>query len=272
MPEAPEMQVVAEFLDSRLSGERVRSARILKPMVRSLCGDFEQDIVGRDVQCVWRRGKFLLIDLRGGRRIVINPKLTGGVQHCPTQKRVQKRVCVRIRLDDDTDFRYIDSRQMGQFYYLSEDLTEQVPGFSEQGLDVLDEFEFEQFADRLKGFHGEIKGILTRGRVVSGVGNAYADEILFDARVYPFRRRKSLSEDELRRIYDSARRVVAESVEEVRSRMGAELNHKARDFLRVHNRGGQPCPNCGRAITELRANQRITSYCRSCQPGMLIKN
>ena len=66
--------------------------------------------------------------------------------------------------------------------------------------------------------------------------------------------------------------MVLEAIDEVRDRIGDRIDHKVRDFLKVHNRGGQPCPNCGNKITELRANQRITSYCRRCQPGMLLKN
>ena len=272
MPEAPEMQVVAEFLGSRLPDKRIEAANILKPVVRSLCGDFEKDAVDRRAESVERRGKFLLIRLSGGRQIVVNPKLTGGLQHCPSRTRVQKRTCVRLRLEGGVDLRYTDDRQMGQFYYVPDDRVDEVPGLAEQGPDVLDEFTFERFTGSLKRFHGEIKGVLTRGRVISGIGNAYADEILFDAKVYPFKRRKALSEDELRRIYESSRRVIEECVEEVRGRMGEKIDHKTRDFLKVHNRGGRPCPRCGRALTELRANQRITTYCRGCQPGMLLKN
>ena len=273
MPEAPEMQVVAEFLDSQLPGRAVTEARVLKPsVVRSLCGSLEEDLAGRTFESARRRGKFLLIALSGERHIVINPKLTGGLQHIPSKTRVQKRTCVRMKLEGGTDLRYTDDRQMGQFYYARSEQVPQVPGLADQGPDVLDEFSFDQFTESLKGFHGEIKGVLTRGRVISGIGNAYVDEILFDAMVYPFKRRKSLSEDELRRIYESSRRVIEESVEQVRERMGDRIDHKIRDFLKVHNRGGEPCPRCGSKITELRANQRITSYCRRCQPGMLLKN
>ncbi len=273
MPEAPEMQVVAEFLDSSLPGKTTLDAKVLKPsVVRSLCGNLDEDLAGRTFESVRREGKFLLISLSGERRIVINPKLTGGLQHCPSKNRVQKRTCVRMKLDGGVDLRYTDDRQMGQFYYVQSTQVEEVPGLAEQGPDVLDDFSFEEFTDRLKGFHGEIKGVLTRGRVISGIGNAYADEILFDAKVYPFKRRKALSNDELRRIYQSSRSVIEHSIEQVRERMGDRIDHKVRDFLLVHNRGGEPCPRCGKSITELRANQRITSYCRSCQPGMLLKN
>ena len=272
MPEAPEMQVVAEFLRVRLPGREIANANVLKPIVRSLAGDMEDDAEGRRFESVERRGKFMLLGLSGGRSIVINPKLTGALQYCAAKTRVQKRTCVRFRLDGDVDLRYTDDRQMGQFYYVEEDQVERVPGLSQQGPDVLDEIGFDEFKSRLKKFHGEIKGVLARGQVISGIGNAYADEILFAARVYPFRRRKYLTEDELRRIHACCRQVVLKAIDEVRDRIGDRIDHKVRDFLKVHNRGGQPCPNCGNKITELRANQRITSYCRRCQPGMLLKN
>ena len=272
MPEAPEMQVVAEFLRERLLGRAIANANVLKPIVRSLAGNMEEDAEGRSFESVERKGKFMLLGLSGGRSIVINPKLTGALQYCAAKTRVQKRTCVRFRLDGDVDLRYTDDRQMGQFYYVGEDQVERVPGLSQQGPDVLDEIEFNEFKSRLKKFHGEIKGVLARGQVISGIGNAYADEILFAARVYPFRRRKYLTEDELRRIHACCRQVVLKAIDEVRDRIGDRIDHKVRDFLKVHNRGGQPCPNCGNKITELRANQRITSYCRRCQPGMLLKN
>lgn len=272
MPEAPELQVAAEFLSARLPGAAVETARIIKPVVRSDPFNMEEDAVGREFEGVERRGKFLIFALSGARRAVVNPKLAGGFQHCPTKLRVQKRTCVRFVLDSGDDLRYVDDRMMGQFYYIPEDALDGVPGLAEQGPDVLDDFGFDEFRERLKRFNGEIKGVLTRGKVVSGIGNAYADEILFAARVYPFKRRKALSEDELRRIYECSRQVALDAVESVRERMGGGMDHKARDFLKVHNRKGEPCPRCGNPISELRANRRATGYCRACQPGMLIRN
>ena len=217
-------------------------------------------------------GKFLLLSLTGDHTLVINPKLTGGIQYVPHGHRVFKRTCVRLSLSGGDDLRYVDDRQMGQLYYVPDDLVETVPGLAEQGPDVLDDFSFDDFKNNLKGFSGEVKGVLTRGRVIAGIGNAYADEILFRTAVYPFKKRRALSDDELRRIHQCSREVVLDAMEQVRQRMGNQIDHKLRDFLAVHNKGGQPCPQCSNAITELRANQRITSYCRRCQPGMLLKN
>ena len=106
---------------------------------------------------------------------MINPKLTGGLQFCPTKLRVLKRTCILLGLNGDSQLRCTDDRQMGMFYYVSNDR------LNDQGSDVLDDIDLEDFKSRFKGFHGEIKGILTCGSVLSGIGNACADEILFDA-------------------------------------------------------------------------------------------
>ena len=131
---------------------------------------------------------------------------------------------------------------------------------------------FKEFQQRLRHFHGEIKGILQRGSFLAGIGNAYADEILFAAGISPFRRRRTLSSEEQRRLYEAVPHVLQEATSVVRERMGESIHLKIRDFLQVHNKGGQPCPRCGGRISQLTANQQITSYCRRCQPGMLVRN
>ena len=273
MPEAPDLAVIREFLAEHVVGDTVSSARVLKPsVVRSLTGDLESDVSGRRLDEIERRGKWLLVRLSGGTVLAINPMLTGGLQYCSRGDRVFKRTCVVLELSSGWDLRYIDDRQMGMVYYILEDQLVEVPRIGEQGPDVLDEFSFESFQELLRRSPGEIKGILTRGRVMAGIGNAYADEILFAAQVYPFRKRKALSVDEQRRIYEKSREVVEEAIPVLRERMGDQIHKKVRDFLKVHNRGGEACPRCGSTISQLTANRRITSYCRTCQPGLLIGN
>ena len=273
MPEAPDLEVIKEFLNRRVRGQRVESAAALKPTVlRPLVEDFLGDIPGRTLEQVHRRGKFLLVELSGDRWLVMNPMLTGALQFCESRERVQKKTCVVLSLIDGRELRYLDDRQMGKVYYLAEGQMSQIPLFGEQGPDVLEGISLEEFGGRLRRFRGEIKGVLTRGDFVSGVGNAYSDEILFAAGLSPFRKAGSLKGEELQRLYECCPRVVREAMAVLRERMGDRIHVKIRDFLKVHNKGGQPCPNCGGNISQLTANQRITSYCRRCQPGMLIKN
>ena len=273
MPEAPELEVVKDILANKLVGVTIDAAQVLKPSVmRSLCGDVTQDIVGRTFEGVTRRGKFILLALSGERLISINPMLTGALQYCAPKARVYKRTCLLMKLSDGYELRYIDEKQMGMVYYVSVDQLYEIPRLNEQGPDVLDDFTFDEFKQNLKRFHGEIKGVLTRGRVISGIGNAWSDEILYAAMIYPFKKRKALTDEELRRLYEQSKRVVADAIPAVRERIGEDIHLKARDSLLVHNRGGEPCPRCGNNISQITANKRITSYCRRCQPGMLLKN
>ena len=272
MPEAPELEVAKDFLNERVRGVEVLSGRVLRPSVlRAVAGDLAKDVAGRTIDEVHRRGKFLVISLSGDRLLVVNPMLAGALQYCKPSDRVFKRTFIILALSNGMELRYLDDRQMGRVYYVTGGQLGQVPQYEELGPDVLEDVTFEEFQQRLKAFHGEIKGILTRGRVMSGIGNAYADEILFAAGVYPYRKRKQLTQDELRRIHQQSRKVVQDAIATVRERMGDDIHRKVRDFLQVHNKGGQPCPRCGGTITQITANQRITSYCRRCQPGMLVR-
>lgn len=273
MPEAPELEVTKDFLNLRASGAEVLAASIMRPgVLRPVVADFEADVPGRVLEGIRRRGKFLLLDFSGDRVLVVNPMLAGALQYCEPAARVYKRTFVVLKLSNGFELRYLDDKQMGRLYYTTEARLGEIPGFEDMGPDVLADTSFSEFRDRLKPFHEEIKGVLTRGRVVSGIGNAYADEILYDARIYPFRKRKALTEDELRRLHKSMRTVVEDAIGVVRERMGDDIHVKIRDFLKVHNKGGSPCQRCGAKITQITANRRITSYCRTCQPGMLISS
>ena len=273
MPEAPELEVVKGFLTDRAVGANVESARVLKPSVlRSIAGSFEDDIPGRSIREVRRTGKFLTLLLSGDRLLVVNPMLTGGFQWSEPSDRVFKRTCFTLTLSNGRELRYIDERQMGRVYYVTPDQLGEIPQYGDMGPDALDQpLSLGEFKERLRPFRGEIKGIITRGRVISGIGNAYVDEILWDAEIYPFRKKRDLSDDDLQRILDSSARVIREAVGQVREAMGEDIHRKRRDFLKVHNRGGEPCPICGTTISQLTANQRITSYCRTCQPGLLLR-
>ena len=279
MPEAPDLEVVKDYLNANLKHAVVESCKILRPtVVRSLAGDVTGDLPGRAFLDAQRRGTFLTLRFSGGRSLVINPMLTGALQHCAETVRIQKKTCVTFSLGEGMDLRYLDDRQMGKVYYIDngeaggEAQDELVPQYTGLGPDVLSGISLDEFKARLKKFNGEIKGVLTRGAFISGIGNAYSDEILFAAGISPFKKCRALKPEELQALHTQCRQVLEEATEVLRERMGSDIHKKVRDFLMVHNKGGQPCPKCGGNITQLNANQRITSYCRHCQPGLLIRN
>ena len=221
MPEIPDLEVINDFLNERIAGrEAVRATAPKAWIVRSLAAEhFEQDVVGRRFGTIRRIGKDLLFPLDPDRLLVANLMLTGRFQYTEPSARVSKQTFFTLGTAD-ADLRYLDGRSMGRIHYVRPDQIDQIGRLQDQGPDALDGgVSYEEFKERLRPYTGEIKGVLARGKFLAGIGNAYVDEILWEARVSPFRKR------------------------------------------------GGPCPRCGTTISEITPNQRITSWCRTCQPG-----
>jgi len=283
MPELPELTVVQEVLHRRILGQTITSADVIPPggpiVVRDLTGaGFGPALAGAKFESVARRGKFLTFVLHSSLPssveplwLVINPKLTGRLQLCDPKAKKAGPVHAIWHLSGGQDLRYIDQKKMGQVF-LTRQALELAPIADYAGMvpEAL-EISREAFKTRLKPFRGEIKGILTRGDFVAGIGNAYADEVLWWARLHPYRKKASLGSEEVDRLYDGMRACLLEAIETVRAEMGEDIHLKPREFLKVHMKTGAPCPRCGTAISLVGANQRITNFCRQCQPGGLIK-
>jgi formamidopyrimidine-DNA glycosylase len=275
MPELPELEVVREVLTRRIVGRRVERVSVAGRggpiVIRDLTGlGFAAAVADKAVSSISRRGKYLLFALDDGALwLIANPKLTGRFQLCSPKEKKAGPVHVVFHFTQPTEeLRYIDQKRMGQLYLTR--LAQDVPTFSEMGPDALD-IGRDEFIARLRAYRGEIKGILTRGAFIAGIGNAYADEILWRARLHPYRKRTSLSPEEIDSLFDAVRDTLLESIDQVRLAMKEDIHLKPREFFAVHMRGGQPCPRCGTTISLIGANQRITNFCRECQPGGLIR-
>jgi formamidopyrimidine-DNA glycosylase len=234
-------------------------------------GGFSAAITGETISSVIRRGKFLIIGFQEHQPplfLAINPKLTGRLQLAAPSDKRRTKTQVILLLGNGRQLRYIDQKQMGQLY-LTENL-EKVPDYAGLGPDAL-KISADQFHERLRPYRGEIKGILTRGEFVAGIGNAYADEILWAARLHPFRKRTQLTTEEIERLYAGTRSTLLDAIERIRPLMGENIHEEPREFMAVHMKTGEPCPRCGTSVSLIGANQRITNFCRNCQRGGLIK-
>ncbi len=299
MPELPELAVVQEVLHRRLVGQTIAGAEAIPPgaalVLRDLTGQgFGAVLTGARFESVARRGKFLVFTLSPTpsaeteralvtddpssvvRRpsslfLVINPKLTGRLQLCEPKAKKAGPVHAVLHLNGGMDLRYVDQKKMGQVF-VTHQPPEQAPiaDYASMGPEAL-EISRDDFKARLKPFRGEIKGILTRSEFVAGIGNAYADEILWHARLHPYRKKTSLTPAEVDRLYDGLRTCLLDAIEKVRAEIGEAIHLERRGFMAVHMRAGQPCPRCGTHISLVGANQRITTVCRTCQPGGLIQ-
>lgn len=232
-------------------------------------GNFHDELEGAAIRQVERFGKYLVFQLGSGRMLVANPKLTGRFQLCRPGDKKAGPVHVTLHFDHPPEeLRYVDQKRMGQLYLTNRLLD--VPTFAEMGPDALQVDEAE-FRERLRRFRGEIKGVLARERFLAGIGNAYADEILWQARIHPYRKRADLNDEQIGQLYEAMRATLLDSVEQVRQAMGEQVHLKPRDFFAVHMRKGDQCPRCGGRISQITAGNRITNFCRNCQPGGLIR-
>jgi len=275
MPELPELEVVREVLERRLLGRRIQRVTLAPKggplVVRDLTTQgFILGLVGESFADIQRRGKFLVFRLApSGRFLAVNPKLSGRLQLCPPEEKKAGPVHVVLHFGDPpVELRYVDAKTMGQVY-LTERLQE-VPTFEAMGPDAL-AIAPEEFRTRLRAFRGEIKGILVRAPFIAGIGNAYADEILWQAQLHPFRKRTSLTADEVARLYAAIGSTLRQAIARVQQEMGEAIHLKPRDFFAVHMRSGEPCPRCGTPVSAITANQRLTNFCRTCQPGGLLR-
>jgi formamidopyrimidine-DNA glycosylase len=271
MPELPDLEVIREFLGPRIVGVSIVSAKVRRPLiVRNLLdGDAAERLLNRRFAAVLRRGKFLLLSFEDGATLVINPMLAGRIRYGEPLPRHRARDALVLGLEDGHELRYHDARDMGKVY-LTDDLN-QIPTFSEMGPEADDPaLSLDAFRERLRRHSGEIKGILTNQLFVAGIGNAYADEICWRAEIYPFRRRSSLRSEEVTRLYEAMRSVLAEAIETLRDRVGDAIDVEVRDFLAVHGKAGKPCPRCGNPISQVTLQRRTTEFCRNCQPGLMV--
>jgi formamidopyrimidine-DNA glycosylase len=271
MPELPDLEVIREFLAPRVLDLVLTSAKVLRPLVvrNLLGGDIADHLVGRRFVDVVRRGKFLLFPLDSAATLVINPMLAGRIRYGEPLARHRARDALVLGLADGRELRYHDARDMGKVYLVAD--VSQVPSFASQGPEATDpELTLEVFQQRLRRHPGEIKGILTNQAFVAGIGNAYADEICWRAQIYPFRRRPTLSEEEVARLYTAMHTVLAEAIDILRERVGDAIDVEVRDFLAVHGKAGEACPRCGSPISKVTRERRTTNFCRTCQPGLMV--
>ena len=274
MPEIPELQHIAQVLAQRLSGRPITDIDIQKPIVIRLPReDFEAGLLGAQFESVERTGKFLLFRTNRDSVLAVNPMLNGRFQWIAGpdgNKKAHARTCFTLKFqdaDEQLGIRYIDERYLGKVYLVDADDLDQVPVLNEQGPDALDPaLDRDAFLKRIKRYRGQVKNALVNAKFIAGIGNAYSDEILFNAGIHPFTKISTLSEEQRVGLYEAIRETLDWAAEIAATQIGGKIDKKPRDFLNVHRKGGEPCPRCDSSISEVAPNRRITSFCRPCQP------
>jgi formamidopyrimidine-DNA glycosylase len=274
MPELPEVETVARLIRPRLVGRSVRGVQVR--WKRTLGGlsarDFERALVGARIAQVWRRAKFVVLDLERGSKpagwLVGHLRMTGRMHVERAGWDAGEYERVRLELDDGRAFHFIDVRKFGRLWFTRE-LDELLGALGPEPLGP--DFSPAWFARELRARRRLLKPLLLDQTFVAGLGNIYADESLHRARLHPLRRSDSLKAAESEQLHAAIRDVLARAI----AREGSSFDTFYRtpegkpggfqDEFAVYDREGEPCATCGRPIVKIVVGQRGTHFCRACQ-------
>ena len=280
MPELPEVETVARDLRPRIVGATITSARCT--WVRTLRTHtpeaFAGAVAGRRVEAVGRRAKQLVVELSGGAALTIHLKMTGQLFVVPRDAPEDPYVRLVLALADGREVRFRDIRKFGRVGLYGRDpvtgeLVTEVGGaavFASIGPEPLDPaFTVRDFRRRLRRRKGRLKPLLLDQSFIAGVGNIYADEALWTARLHPLRTAATLRPSDERRLYEAIRSILAEAIE----RRGSSIDDytaldgdgSMQDRLQVYQRTGESCPRCSRPIKRIVVGARSTHFCSWCQ-------
>ena len=274
MPELPELEALRIRLAPRLEGKLITGATVNPKkahMLRYPVENFANELPARRIVSLIRRGKHLVFGTELGaggseRWLVINPMLGGRFQMADASTPTPATEVFTIRIEGKQEMRYLDFRDMGRIYWVS-DLDKEVPGWSLVGpeADSVPEMGLEAFRKRLRRFRDELKDLLRNQEFLAGIGNAYSDEILFEARLLPLRRRASLKPADEEALFEAIPKVLARAIEAILANPNYEESKQDRSFMSVHMKGGKTCPRCGHRISQLGSNREPLNFCRGCQ-------
>lgn len=264
MPEGPEVETYRTRLEPRLAGRTFSRIRIYDPRLTMPLepAEVEAELEGERVERVERRGKYLLIRFESGLALVVHLRMTGGF---PEEPASHERAV--IELDDGTGLSYRDVRRFGTWLVLRPAELEEYlaarlgpeplgPRFTTRGL-----------GERLARRRAPLKAVLLDQRVVAGMGNIYADEALWHARLHPLRPAAELDSEDIAALRRGVRRALRRGIQ----RQGANLGDGAypqgsmQDEFRVYGRTGEPCRRCHAPIEKTHVGGRGTHYCPVCQ-------
>jgi formamidopyrimidine-DNA glycosylase len=278
MPELPEVETIVRCLKPRLVGRRVKTFRILyPPLLRLDVGAAPAPLKGKRVIGLRRRGKMILVDFSGGRSLLFHLKMTGQLFLCPRKIPADKHTRLVMSFQGlAEDLRFRDVRKFGFVRAAETSRIEAAPELRGLGPEPL-ELEPERFLALIRGRRGRLKSFLLNQSAVAGIGNIYADEILFEARLHPRSDVSRLNRRSLARLHAATRLILERAIRcrgtSVRDyRDGNGLEGDFQRCLRVYGRESLPCLRCGAKIRRIRLSGRSSFFCPRCQRMARSKN
>lgn len=273
MPELPEVETILRTLKPKLLKRSVRRVEVLlRKVIREPGAEqFAEQLSGRTITDVERRGKYLLFKLSGSLVLVVHLRMTGRLLYVNHDIPKDEYTHVVFYLDNGKELRFLDMRKFGTMDLVPADKLEMLGFLNKLGPDALEpSLTRDVFKKRLKGKTGQIKKVLLDQTFITGIGNIYANEILWMARIHPERPVTTLTPREVGKLYHAMREVLSSAVEHQGTTIRDYVDGDGRpggyqELLAVHGRENQPCPLCGNPILRVKNGGRSAYFCPCCQ-------
>lgn len=272
MPELPEVETIKRGLEKTVIGKKITGIEIMqKRSIRNSKAEFIKKLKGRIIEKMERKGKFIAIKLKNkGLYLIIHLGMTGQLVYAKDKKSINKHLRVSISLTDSSKIYFNDIRRFGYLKLAGSKEKEKI--FANLGIDPLNkDFTLRNFGSIFKNRKMILKPILLNQKLIAGIGNIYADEICFDAELKPNRKADSLKNEEIKRLYESIKKVLNLAIKHrgttFRDYVDAGGNKgEFIKFLKVYKKENQECKKCkNRIIEKIKLAGRSTRYCRKCQ-------
>ena len=269
MPELPDILLYLHALRPRVVGRRVEAVRLASPFLLRSIDPPLSSIEGREIVDLHRLGKRVVFEAEGELFLVFHLMIAGRFRWKEKGTRIPGKVGL-LALDFEHGTLILTeagTKRQASLNVVSgrEALAQHDPG----GMDVMDAT-LPAFAETLTRENHTLKRALTDPHLFSGIGNAYSDEILHTARLSPFKQTRTLTDDEIRRLYDSTRLTLSQWIARLQNETGDAFPEKVTAFragMAVHGRFNQPCPDCGTPVQRVVYAANEANYCPSCQTG-----
>lgn len=273
MPELPEVEALRGFLIERLVGKSFARVQLAAISALKTFDPPLEALAGLEVEQVSRHGKFLDVDAQGV-HLVFHLARAGWLKwhelaSTTPPKPGKGPLALRVVLEDDSGFDLTEAgTQKHLAVYVVTDPS-QVPGIASLGPDPLaDDFDQAAFDAIITGAgRSQLKGVLRDQKTIAGIGNAYSDEILWAARLSPFKPANGLSDEERTRLFQMMQAQLRAAIERAAGLAAKDLKDDKRTNLQVHGKTGNPCPVCGSVIAEVSFADSSLQYCPGCQTG-----
>jgi len=271
MPELPEVETIKNELLPCIIGHRITDITLFwDGMVRQpSVEEFYSSLIGQKIDTLRRRGKYLIFSLTSGGALIIHLRMTGSLLLKPASLEPGKFVRAILYLNDETALHFRDPRKLGVMWLADDDSTI-VDKLGPEPLEA--GFTPKILIERLSNRVAPVKALLLDQSFVAGIGNMYADEALFAAKIHPERSGKSLSPEEVERLHHSIKQVLSSAINDKGAsvdtyfRPGGETGTAHFQFQVAHLLGGKFCPVCGTPIKRIVIRNRGTYFCPNCQP------